>query len=201
MQQVKQLDFTGETIFCGIDVHKTSWKVSVRNEQIELKTFSQTPSPVILANYLKEKYPLANYKAVYEAGFCGFGYQRAFAELGVDCIVVHAADVPTTDKEKNQKTDAIDCRKLSRSLCEGSLKGINIPTVQQQDDRFIIRNYKQFIKDVTVCKNRIKGWLHFQGIYAPADLRSSERHWSGNYIKWLKELPLTTQTARMSLIC
>ena len=24
--QVKQLDFTGKTIYCGIDVHKTSWK-------------------------------------------------------------------------------------------------------------------------------------------------------------------------------
>lgn len=39
---VKQLDFTGKTIYCGIDVHKTSWKVCLLMEDRVLKRFSQS---------------------------------------------------------------------------------------------------------------------------------------------------------------
>ncbi|GGB29351.1 hypothetical protein [Mucilaginibacter rubeus] len=69
MQQVIQLDFSGQKIFAGIDVHKKSWKVSIRSEQMELRTFSQNPSAGELSTYLKRNYPSADYHVVYEAGF------------------------------------------------------------------------------------------------------------------------------------
>jgi hypothetical protein len=28
MAQVKKLDFSGTTIFCGVDVHKKNWRVN-----------------------------------------------------------------------------------------------------------------------------------------------------------------------------
>ena len=80
MVQVKQLDFSGQKIFCGIDVHKKSWKVCIRSEQMELKTFSQNPSAIELVSHLRKNYPLADYRLVYEAGFCGFSAQRAFSK-------------------------------------------------------------------------------------------------------------------------
>jgi transposase len=80
MLQVKQLDFTGQKIFCGIDVHKKSWKVCIRSEHMELKTFSQGPSATELVKHLRRNYPLADYKVVYEAGFCGFSAQREFSK-------------------------------------------------------------------------------------------------------------------------
>lgn len=40
MKQGTQLDFNGQKIFVGIDVHKKSWKVCLRSEYMELKTFS-----------------------------------------------------------------------------------------------------------------------------------------------------------------
>ena len=82
MGQVKQLDFSGQKIFCGIDVHKKSWKVCIRSEQMELKTFSQNPSARELSIHLKQNYPSAIYHVVYEAGFCGFSYQREFSNDG-----------------------------------------------------------------------------------------------------------------------
>ncbi len=30
MTQFKQLDFTGFTIFCGVDVHKRNWRVNIQ---------------------------------------------------------------------------------------------------------------------------------------------------------------------------
>ena len=196
MLQIKQLDFSGQKIFCGIDVHKKSWKVCIRSEQMELKTFSHNPSAIELVRHLRKNYPSADYQVVYEAGFCGFGPQREFSKEEVSCIIIHPADVPTTEKEKQRKSDAVDCRKLSTTLSDGKLAGIYIPGIEQQDDRSIIRAYQQFVKDQTRCKNRIKGWLSFQGIPIPDD--DEYKYWSNNFIKWLKEL-LLTPSARISL--
>ena len=197
MKQVKHLDFSGQKIFCGIDVHKKSWKVSIRSDQMELKSFSQEPSVITLDKFLTKNYPKAIYKVVYEAGFCGFGYQREFTQRGINCIIVHPADVPTMDKEKQRKSDPVDCRKLSKTLSDNSLSGIFIPGIDQQDDRCVIRAYHQFVKDQTRYKNRIKGWLNFQGIIIPGD--DDYKYWSKNFIKWLKALPLATVSARTSL--
>ncbi|MDR3696603.1 IS110 family transposase [Mucilaginibacter sp.] len=196
MKQGKQLDFSGQNIFVGMDVHKNSWKICIRNEGMELKTFSQQPSVKTLSNHLKENYPSATYKVVYEAGFCGFGYQREFTAAGIDCIIVHPADVPTSDKDKQRKSDTVDCRKLSKTLSTGDLTGIFVPGVEQQDDRGVIRVYQQMIKDQTRFKNRIKSWLAFQGIIIPDD--DVRKHWSNNFIEWLKALSLTP-SAKISL--
>lgn len=196
MAQVRQLDFSGQKIFCGIDVHKKSWKVCIRSEHMELKTFSQNPSASELINHLRHNYPSADYNVVYEAGYCGFNPQREFTKEGINCIIVHPADVPTTDKEKQRKSDVVDCRKLSSTLSDGKLTGIYIPTNVQQDDRSVIRTYQQFIKDQTRCKNRIKSSLLFQGISTPED--DEHKYWSKNFINWLKDLSLN-QSAKISV--
>src|SRR5207253_3522400 len=75
--------------------------------------------------------------------------------------------------------------------------GIYIPSVEQQDDRGIIRVYGQCSKDQTRYKNRIKSWLDFHGVPVPADFENS--HWSRRFLVWLKEIPLATESARISL--
>ena len=44
MLQVKQLDFTGITIFCGVDTHKKSWRTNIQDSEFELEDFSQPPA-------------------------------------------------------------------------------------------------------------------------------------------------------------
>jgi transposase len=194
MRQVTQIDFSGQRIYAGIDVHKKSWKVSIRSQYMELQTFSQNPSAEDLIGHLRGRYPGADYQVVYEAGFCGFSPERTFRAAGIHCLVVNPADVPTTDKEQQRKSDGVDCRKLSRTLSEGSLRGIHIPTVEQQDDRSVIRAYHQLVKDQTRYKNRIKSWLYFQGIAIPDE----HSGWSNNFTQWLTELVLSA-SARASL--
>jgi len=78
-----KLDFTDANLYIGIDAHKKNWQVVIRCNGIQLKRFNMDPSPTHLANYLKKNYPNAHYKAVYEAGFCGFWIQRQLYSLGV----------------------------------------------------------------------------------------------------------------------
>lgn len=75
MSKVKELSFEGKEIYCGIDVHKTNWKVNARMEGIEIAAYSQNPDPLLLQQHFKKNYPGARLKVVYEAGFCGFEIQ------------------------------------------------------------------------------------------------------------------------------
>lgn len=195
MTKVKQLNFTGETIYCGLDVHKTNWKVNLRTQDLDLTGFSQNPDAALLKRHLDKNYPGAEIKVVYEAGFCGFGAQRSLKKLGVDCIVVNAADVPTSDKERKRKDDKRDARKLSREISEGNLEPIYIPTIEMEQYRTLVRQRHRLIQDQSRCKNRIKHMVMFSGLL----VLDTQQRWSKKYVKQLEELTCETPALRMAL--
>jgi len=41
--QRKELNFEGQSVFVGIDVHLKSWNVSIFTEDLHHKTFNQPP--------------------------------------------------------------------------------------------------------------------------------------------------------------
>ena len=47
------LDFKGQNIFVGIDVHLKSWAVTILTDNLVHKTFTQPASADTLSNYLK----------------------------------------------------------------------------------------------------------------------------------------------------
>jgi transposase len=186
MKTSNNISFNNSHFFVGVDTHLKNWKVTIRFNGIELKTFSMNPSPSELFNYLKKNYPGGIYHIVYEAGFCGFWAQRKFEELGLDCIVVNPADVPTSNKEKVNKNDPIDSRKLSRELENKSLTGIYIPDIFHEELRSLMRLRYRIVQNQTRIKNRIKGLLHTRGFKIPDQFTGNKR-WSAAFIKWLSE--------------
>jgi transposase len=194
--EVTKDSFKGQSFYVGIDYHKKSWKVTILGEQYEHKTMSQDPDPEQLAAYLKRNFPGASYHAVYEAGFSGFASCRRLNELGVKCMVIHPADVPTSQKEKLQKTDKADSRKLARSLRSQEFKPVHIPEQQLEADRALLRQRFRLVKDIARIKNRVKSLLWQFNILVPDPFTASQsRHWSGAYIRWLKEI----ETEQVSL--
>ena len=83
---------------------------------------------------------------------------------GVDCIVVNAAEVPSSDKDRKRKDDKGDARKLSVELSKGNLRGIYIPEKQMQAARSLVRQRHRLVEDQTRCINRIKHLLMNNGI-------------------------------------
>ncbi len=185
--KTKTLNFEGQDFFIGIDVHSKSCKVTIRNNRMELKTFSMDPSPKDLSRYLNKNYPHGRYYSVYESGFCGYWIHRELSALGIVNIVVNPADVPTTYKEKEQKRDPIDSRKLSRELENRSLRGIYIPSEKQQALRSVSRLYFQNVGDRTRIKMRIKSFMYFNGIMVSGV--DEMKYWSGRFIRFLKTFP------------
>jgi len=186
MSTSKRIDFTGQDFFIGLDVHVRQWTVTIRHNDMELKTFSMDPSPSVLARHMDQHYPGGRYHSVYEAGFCGFWPHRELSRLGFDTIVVHPADVPTSNKEKDRKTDPVDSRKLARELARKNLKGIYVPDEFHEQLRSLVRLHGKITTSSTRVKNRIKGYLHLSGIPIPP--RSECTPWSRNFIRWLEEL-------------
>ena len=182
----QSIDYTNQDFFLGIDVHKKDWKVTVRTNGMELKTFSMDPSPGQLHGYMHKRYPGGSYHSVYEAGFCGYWIDRELKRYGFNNIVINPADVPSTQKEKSTKTDKVDSRKLARELENGSLRGIYVPDELHQQLRSLCRLRFKVVQSQTRVKNRIKGYLAFYGYVIPRHDEMS--HWSGGFIRWLKTL-------------
>ena len=197
-RQRNELNFKGQNIFIGIDVHKKDWKVSIQSEQLSYKTFAQKPSPSELVAHLHRNFPGAEYYSAYEAGFSGFWAHRELVRQGVNNIVVHAADVPTSQKEKVFKTDKRDCRKIARSLCNNDLEGIHIPEKKTQEDRSLVRMRLTLGKDLNRQKNRVKSMMNFYGVDIPERFLYSN-YWSKSFIEWLKQIKFEYGTAEYSL--
>ena len=88
-KECSTVSFKNQVIYCGIDVHKKSWKVCIRHYGMQLDNFSMNPDPQKLVEYLKRNYPGAKYRSVYEAGFSGFEAHRTLCKLGVENIVIY----------------------------------------------------------------------------------------------------------------
>ena len=193
-----QLNFQGKKINIGFDVHLKSWKVTIMTNDLVLKTFTQPPNPLTLVQYLKKNYPGANYYTAYEAGFCGFWIHYELIKHGINSIVVNPADIPTTHKEKVQKEDKRDSKKIARGLANGELIGIHIPSLETLADRSLVRTRDAIVKDLRRYKQRIKSTLMFNGIEIPEQF-SKNSCWSNRFFTWLKEIPVAYITGKQSL--
>jgi transposase len=197
MEQNNKLDFTGQPIFIGLDVHKKSWEVSIYTRHGEYKSFSQPPRAAALAHYLRHYFPGALYYAVYEAGYCGFWIHDQLVQETIDCMVVNPADVPTRNKERRRKRDRVDCRKLARGLRNNELEGIYVPSRAKLEDRSLIRTRLSMVRKQTRCKNQIKSMLLFYGVVIPEE--KERGHWSRRFIQWIEGIRLERASGEMAL--
>ena len=190
-------NFEGQTVFVGMDIHKSSWNLGIYLGDMFVRNVHQKPSPQIMWQYLQQHYPGACYVAAYEAGKFGFWIQRQLKTYGIECLIVNPADIPKSQKDTLQKTDPRDARNLGLRLQSGVLKSIHIPDEQQEADRVLFRHRKRIWKDLTRCKNRIKGLLAFSGIDIPEPYDNAS--WSHNFINWLKALDCKQPSRRTAL--
>ena len=186
--QRKAISFKGQKIFIGIDVHKKKWHVTVLTEAGYKRTYSQNASARELFDFLDRHFPGGEYHAVYEAGFTGTSTRHDLLSLGIDCIIIHAADVPTTQYESVMKTDKIDSEKLAKALRSRQLHGIFVCPDDGLDDRSLVRARKNIQKDLVSYKLRIRHLLFTNGVEIPGchlDERGRAR-WTNAFTEWLK---------------
>lgn len=192
------LSFAGQDIYVGIDVHKKSWMVTILTEETEHKTFSMSPQSINLINYLRRYFPEGNYSCAYEAGFSGYWLQQELTANKIRCIIVNPADVPQRDKDKRNKTDKVDSRRIAKALRNDQLEGIYVPKSEDIENRSLVRTRNAIVKDQTRCKNRIKSLLNLYGVEITE--KQVQSYWSGAYIRKLETTELLGPSAKASLM-
>lgn len=190
-------DFAGENFYVGLDVHKNSWSVTVRTSNLEVSHFSQPPDPKSLYLYLTKKFPSGTYYSAYEAGFCGTSSHTALCDLGVNNIVVNAADIPNSDKERKNKTDIHDSRAIARYLEKGLLHPIHIFTKEEQELRGFQRVRGFMVGNQTRALNRLKSFLNFIGIKLPNG--AENKGITSKNIAWLESQQMLTLAGTATL--
>jgi transposase len=179
------IDFSGKTVYVGIDVHQKDWQVATVNETVVLGNHRMEGKVENVIQHLQKRYPGASFKCVYESCAWGFELQRQLTMRGLECIVVHAADVLGSDKERKRKTDKVDAVKLARYHAAGLLQGIYIPDEDLQKQRNLVRYRTKLVRDLTRSRNRLKSLLKYQGIEIPNQF--GKAHWSRNFMNWIEQ--------------
>lgn len=180
----KQNDFSGQNFYVGLDVHKKSWSVTIRSMGIQVGHFTQPPGAEALHDYLQRNFPGGSYLSAYEAGFCGTYAHEDLCKLGIKNILLHAADIPVTDKQKKNKSDMRDSRAIAENLERGNLKGIHVLTRDQQELRGLFRLRESKVADVVRSNNKLKSLLMYHSIVVPETVSKTE-FLSGKVLDWL----------------
>jgi len=133
---------------------------------------------------LRKAHPGAKLETCYEAGPCGFGIARRFAQLGVPCQVVAPSLIPkrSGDRVKTDKRDAVKLARLHRA---GELTPVYIPEPTDEAIRDLCRARTDAVDDMKRSKHRMKSFL----------LRIGYRYqgganWTPAHMRYLRELVL-----------
>jgi transposase len=196
-KSTKNLDFSGHNVYVGLDVHGTSWAVNILVDDIEHRSFTQPPDPNALYNYLAGHFPGAKYLSAYECGFSGYHHHRKLIELGINNIVINPADLPITDKEKTNKRDPIDSRRIARALQSNLLTGIHVFNPIHEQFRSLNRMRWKAAKELRRVKNRIRSFLYYYGITIPKELKPD--YWTLAFVNWLGQIVLQFEAGTLAL--
>jgi transposase len=161
-------DYTGKTVFIGIDVHKKTYAITAICEGEIVKRDTLKANHIYLLRYIRKYFVGAKIKTVYEAGFSGFGLHRYLLSEEIDSIVVHAASVEISARDR-VKTDKRDSLKLATQLSHGRLKGIHVPAPGREAYREVSRTREKVARDKRRVGTRLKSLLYRQGLLGADD--------------------------------
>lgn len=184
-------------LYIGLDVHKKTWAAHFKTDICDHRGVSFKASFDDLYNYVKNNFAQHEVNLVYEAGCCGFSTARKALNCGWLTSVVNPADIPSTDKDNYSKTDKRDARSMSQLLKQDMLQSIYIPTEQKEQLNMLLRQRNVVTKSLRRIKSQIKGLLLYLGIEIPEAYDNP--NWSNAFKAWLKELPFTHITGRLTL--
>ena len=104
--------------------------------------------PEKLLGMLQKYFEGAEIHSAYEAGFAGFALHRFLVARGIKNLVVNPASIEIAAKDK-VKTDKRDCFKIATQLEAGRLRGVFVPSEEQEQARLLTRTREQLVNERT----------------------------------------------------
>ncbi len=177
--QVSSIDI--DPIFIAIEMSRSKWLVGTHlpaSAKVGIHAMGWGDTAALFA--LIDRIKLRATKALgvadapilccYEAGYEGFWLHRLLSAAGHRVLVIDPASLLVNRRAKRAKTDRIDVKAMIRALMaytrgeDQVLSAVQIPSVEQDDERRLMRERHRLVKERTAHTNRIKGLLLTQGI-------------------------------------
>lgn len=171
---------SSEPIFISVEMSRSKWVVGVHSpgsDKIGTHAFDWGDAAGLLTLIERTRSRLSERLGVtppvlccYEAGYEGFWLHRVLTAAGHRSLVIDPASLLVNRRAKRAKTDRIDARAMVRALMafergeDQVLSAVHIPTIEQDDQRRLMRERQRLVKERTAHSNRIKGLLMTQGI-------------------------------------
>lgn len=161
---MKTYDYTNKTIYTGIDVHKKTYScVSICEGEV-VKRDTMPANAELLIRYLNNTFGGAfSINTAYEAGFSGFHLHRCLIENKINNIVVNPSSIEVASRDR-VKTDKRDALKIATQLSTGRLRGVFVPSLQQEDKRSVTRLRLKMVKLRHQIGGQLKSLLFTHGL-------------------------------------
>ena len=181
----KKVICSGSQISLGIDVDsKTSFIIALDTKTGEIVDERRMNHQLSTwENYL-DRFENCRIWACYEASGTGYGLCRHLISFGVDCRIIAPTQVAKPMENKVIKNDRKDAVMLANLYFHPPQRFVRVPTIQEENDRELIRTREQLIRTQVCLKNRIKAKLRYHSIFPPQDLR---KDWSRQYCDWVRD--------------
>ena len=158
----KHISYAGKKVFIGLDVHREFFVASAVSEGRLVKQCRMLPEAEAVESLISKYFAGAEVQTCYEAGFSGFWLHRRLAAAGISNIVVHPAHV---EVESNRiKTDKRDSLKLAQQLYGARLRGIRVPSIEEEERRLLTRTREQLLRARRRAQVQIRMRLHQFGL-------------------------------------
>lgn len=170
-------DYTEKVVYMGIDVHKKTFScVSICEGEL-IKKDTMPASSEGLVDYMNKFFAGARINSAYEAGFSGFHLHRYLIQNGINNIVVHPASIEISSRDR-VKTDKRDAKKIAIQLSTQRLRGILVPSIEQEAKRNVSRLRTNFWKSRQQVGARLKSLLFTQGLIDGDDKTRVCKKWT-----------------------
>ena len=174
-------------IFVGVDVHVSTWHVTVRTTEMVVgqATIGGRWSELekVVSRWRPEQVVI-----VYEAGFSGFWLYDEVVSWGGECIVVPPSRIPI-ESGNRIKTDRRDSAKLAQLAARSELPRVWVPSPQQRQEREVLRERRRLIRQIRQVQCQIKALLHCYGLEVPC----RAGRWSGVFESRLWQLRFSSR--------
>lgn len=160
----RNVSFAGKRVYIGLDVHRAFFVASCMCEGVLVKRCRMPAKSESVISLISKYFRGSEVKTCYEAGYSGFWLHRELIAGGVSNIVVHAASIEVAANDR-VKTDKRDSLKMATQLEAGRLKGIRIPSIEQEQKRLLARTREQLVRARTRVRVQIRMRLHQFGMF------------------------------------
>ncbi|WP_373517559.1 hypothetical protein [Pricia sp.] len=196
---VKRLDYSGENFYVGLDTHLKNWKSTVLVGNTFFQDILKRPECGDPVEILKEEFSRGELFYRLPGELQRFRCPQGANKIGNNEYRGEPGGHTDNGQGAQAKGGCQGQPQDSGTTCGVKTGGQNVPGIEREGDRSMVRFRKTLTKEIARNKRRAKSFLYYHGIGIPERFANKAR-WSKRFTLWLKELDLLMGITGIGLI-